>query len=274
MIQENEGMAQVATPSVIQYFNPIRWEQVRPHDVISMRGAENKFYKIDNLLAEHVKVERHARILPWRGIGAAYTSFAAEAFMDEVASQVGVDPVQFRKSLLTENPRGLALIDRVIDMASSSAPAEGRGRGLAFAGYGDTQAAGIAEISVDRKLGDIRVHNVWIAVDAGQVVSPDNAHNQIEGGVLWGVSASLHERITITHGQVDQNNFYDYRLLRNNMAPTVQVHIAENHEKPTQIGEAGNPLVAPAIANAFFAITGRRLRHLPFTPDRMLEALG
>ena len=264
----------VATPSVIEYFNPVRWQQVAPKDIISMRGSENKFYKINNFLAEHVITERHARVLPWRGIGAAYTSFAAEAFMDEVAHKAEVAPLEFRKSLVKDNPRGSALLDKVASMAAAVPPTEGRGRGLAFAGYGDTQAAGIVEISVNRASGAIQVHKVWVAVDAGLVVSPDNTHNQIEGGVLWGVSAALYERITITNGQVDQANFYNYQILRNNMAPKVEVHIAKNNEKPSQVGEAGSPFVAAAIANAFFAITGRRIRHMPFTADRVKEALA
>ncbi len=264
----------VATPSVIEYFNPIRWAQVEPNDIVTMRGAESQFYDIPDFLAEHVKTERQARILPWRGIGAAYTSFAAEAFIDEVATQAGIDPLEFRRSIMADNPRGTALIDRVEQMAAAVPLAEGRGRGFAFAGYGDTQAAGIAEISVNVNSGTIRVHHVWIAVDAGQIISPDNALNQIEGGVLWGVSSALFERVTITNGQVDQENFYNYTILRNNMSPTVDVYVAENNEKPTQIGEAGNPLAPPAIANAFFALTGRRIRHQPFTPDRVREALA
>ncbi|MDJ0919414.1 MAG: molybdopterin-dependent oxidoreductase [Woeseiaceae bacterium] len=264
----------VATPSVIEYFNPIRWAQVDPNDVIAMRGAESKFYNIPDFLAEHVKTERHARILPWRGIGAAYTSFAAEAFLDEVATEAGVDPLDFRRSIMAGNPRGTALIDRVEEMAAAVPLAEGRGRGFAFAGYGDTQAAGIAEISVDESAGTIRVHHVWIAVDAGQIISPDNALNQIEGGVLWGVSSALFERVTITNGQVDQQNFFNYTILRNNQSPKIDVYLDQNNEKPKQVGEAGNPLVPPAIANAFFALTGRRIRHQPLTPDRVREALA
>lgn len=264
----------VATPSVIEYFNPIRWEQVKPNDIISMRGAESKFYGIADFTAEHVITERHARILPWRGIGAAYTSFAAEAFMDEVAEKAGQDPIAFRKRLMDENPRGAHLLDKVEEMAATVPLTEGRARGFAFAGYGETQTAGIAEISVDRDSGEIRVHHVWVAVDAGLIISPDNSHNQIEGGVLFGVSSALYERITITNGEVDQENFYDYQILRNSASPKVDVYIAENDEKPTQIGEAGTPVVTPAVANAFYALTGKRLRHMPFTPDRVLEALG
>ncbi len=275
----NEGVLtawhhRVATPSVIEYFNPIRWQQVTPNDIVSMRGAESKFYAIPDFLAEHVITERHARILPWRGIGAAYTSFAAEAFMDELAVEANKEPLAFRKALMINNPRGKALLDKVNEMATKVPLEEGRARGLAFAGYGDSQSAGIIEISLNTSSGQIRVHNVWIAVDAGQIISPDNSHNQIEGGVLFGVSSSLYERLTITNGQVDQENFYDYNILRNNMAPKIEVFLADSIEEPTQIGETGNPMVAPAIANAFFALTGRRLRHLPFTPDHVLKALS
>ncbi len=264
----------IATPSVIAYFNPIRWEQVKPKDIVSVRGAESKFYGIDDFLAEHVITPREARILPWRGIGAAYTSFAAEAFMDELAEAAGQTPLDFRKSIMANNPRGLALLDKVTAMAGEVPVTEGRSRGLAFAGYGDTQVAGIAEISVDRESGMIRVHHVWAAVDAGLVISPDNALNQIEGGVLFGVSSTLYERITITGGAVDQENFYDYEILRNSASPEIHVHIAESNERPTQVGEAGSPMVTAAVANAFHAATGRRLRHMPFTPDRVLDALA
>lgn len=264
----------VATPSVIEYFNPIRWEQVKPKDIVTMRGAENQFYRIPDFLAEHVKTERQARILPWRGIGASYTSFAAEVFLDEVATELKADPMDFRRAIMLDNPRGTALINRVEEMAKRVPIPQGRSRGFAFAGYGYTQAAGIVEISVDGDSGLMRVHNVWIAVDAGQIISPNNARNQIEGGVLWGVSSALYERVTITNGEVDQENFYNYSILRNNMAPKVEIHLAENHEKPTQIGEAGNPLVAPAIANAFYAATGRRLRHLPMTNANVRAALA
>ncbi len=264
----------VATPSVIAYFNPIRWGQVKPNDVVSMRGAENKFYDFDNFTAEHVITERHARILPWRGIGAAYTSFAAEAFIDEVAAKSGVSPYDLRMKLLRNNPRGTHLLKKVSEMANKVPLKEGRGRGIAFAGYGDTQSAGIVEISVNESAGTIKVHHVWIAVDAGKIISPDNAHNQIEGGVLWGVSASLYERITITNGLVDQENYFNYPILRHDMAPKIEVYIAKNDFKPKQVGEAGNPMVAPAISNALFNITGRRIRHLPFTSDNVKKALS
>ncbi|MEO1462779.1 MAG: molybdopterin cofactor-binding domain-containing protein [Pseudomonadota bacterium] len=264
----------VATPSVIAYFNPLRWSQVEPNDIISMRGSESQFYDIPDFLAEHVITERQARVIPWRGIGASYTSFAAECFMDEVAGAAGRDPFDFRYDLVAHNPRGRALLDRVRAMSNWDRPPEGRGLGLSFAGYGNSMAAGVAEISLDRQSGSISVHRFYAAVDAGLVVAPDNSVNQIEGGIIFGISSALHERITITGGQVNQENFYDYEVLRADQAPEIMVELARNTEPPSGIGEAGTPMVAAAIANAFHALTGARLRHMPFTPDRVRAALA
>lgn len=264
----------VATPSVIAYFNPLRWEQVDPSDIISMRGAESKFYQIDDMLAEHVITERRARLAPWRAIGASYTSFAAEAFMDELAEAAGVDPIAFRMRLLADNPRGRRLLERVAEMADwGRAPGE-TALGVSFAGYGDSMAAGIAEVALDRDSGQISVLRFWAAVDAGLIVSPDNADAQIEGGIVYGLSSALKERITIRNGAVEQNNFYDYEIMRANEVPEITVHIEQSDGPPTGIGEVGTPMTGAAVANAFHALTGRRLRHLPFTPDRVLAALA
>ncbi|MGP1255453.1 MAG: molybdopterin cofactor-binding domain-containing protein [Kiloniellales bacterium] len=265
----------VATPSVIAYFNPLRWQQVDPSDIISMRGAESKFYGIPDFLAEHVITERRARLAPWRAIGAGYTSFAAEAFMDELAEAAGKDPLAFRLELLQENPRGRGLLERVADMAgwSGGAPAN-RAFGLSFAGYGDSMAAGIAEISLDRDSGRIAVHRVWAAVDGGLIVSPDNAQAQVEGGIVYGLGSTLKERITIRNGEVEQNNFYDYEILRANEVPEIEVQFQVSDGPPTGMGEVGTPMTAGAVANAFHALTGKRLRHMPFTPDRVREVLA
>ncbi|MDJ0685108.1 MAG: molybdopterin-dependent oxidoreductase [Alphaproteobacteria bacterium] len=264
----------VAAPSVIAYFNPLRWAQVAPQDVITMRGAESKFYDLGDMRAEHVITERRARLAPWRGIGAAYTSFASEAFMDELAEEAGADPVAFRMALLNENARGRWLIERALEMAEWERPRSETALGLAFAGYGDSMAAGVAEISLDRESGVIAVKRFWATVDAGLIISPNNALAQIEGGVVYGVSSALKERITIKDGEVEQSNFFDYEILRIDETPEIEVDIANVDGPPTSIGEVSTPIVAPAIANAFFALTGRRLRHMPFTPDRVLEALA
>ncbi len=263
----------VATPSVIAYFNPLRWEQVDPSDIISMRGAESGFYKLDHMLAEHVITERGARLAPWRAIGASYTSFAAEAFMDELAEAAGSDPLDFRLKLLEHNPRGRQLLETVAEMASWAGRRPGSGLGLSFAGYGASMAAGIAEVQLDEESGEISVSRFWAAVDAGLIIAPDNALAQVEGGIVFGLGSALKERITIVDGEVEQNNYYDYEIMRANEVPEIALHLQESDGPPTGVGEVGTPMVAAAVANGFYSLTGRRLRHMPFTPDRVRAAL-
>ncbi|WP_147113276.1 xanthine dehydrogenase family protein molybdopterin-binding subunit [Tateyamaria sp. syn59] len=262
----------VATPSVIGFFNPLRWDAVRPNDVISMRGAESKFYGIKDFRADHIIMDRHARLSPYRGIGASYTAFAAEAFMDELAAEAGRDPLDFRLDLVQDNPRGRHLLEKVAEM-SDWRNREGRALGLSFAGYSSSMAAGVAEVEVDPDRGDIQVTRFWAAVDAGFIVSPDNALNQIEGGIVFGISMALSEKIDIENGEVVQENFYDYEVTRAFQTPEIEVYIADVDAPPLGVGEVGTPMVPSAIANAFYAAQGRRLRHMPFTPDRISAVL-
>lgn len=264
----------VAAPSVIAFFNPLRWQQVEPKDIITMRGSESKFYDLPDMLAEHVVTERGARLAPWRGIGASYTSYAAEAFMDELAEAAGADPLAFRLQLLKQNPRGRRLLEQVAEAAGWGREPGETALGLSFAGYGDSMAAGIAEVGLDKESGTIRVPRFWAAVDAGLIVAPENAHAQIEGGIVFGVSSALKELVTIRNGEVQQSNFHDYEILRANEVPEIEIHLEPTAAAPTGIGEVGTPMVAGAIANGFHALTGRRLRHMPFTPERVLAALA
>lgn len=262
----------VATPSVIGFFNPLRWEAAKPNDVISMRGSESKFYGIDNFRADHLIMERHARLAPYRGIGASYTAFAAEAFMDELAEEAGRDPLDFRLDLMAENPRGRHLLEKVAEM-SGWRNREGRALGLSFAGYSSSMAAGVAEVEVDADRGEIRVRKFWAAVDAGLIVTPDNALNQIEGGIIFGISMALSEKIDIENGEVVQSNYWDYEITRAAQVPEIEIYVAEVDAPPIGVGEVGTPMVPSAIANAFHAAKGKRLRHMPFTPDRIDDAL-
>ncbi len=263
----------VATPSVIGFFNPLRWEAARPNDVISMRGAESKFYGIPDFKADHLIMDRHARLSPYRGIGASYTAFAAEAFMDELAEKAGRDPLEFRLDLVADNPRGRHLLEKVADMSGWRDRGD-RALGLAFAGYSSSMAAGVAEVEVDPDAGDIRVTRFWAAIDAGLIVTPDNARNQIEGGIIFGLSMALSEKIDIENGEVVQENFYDYEVTRAFQVPEIDIYVADVDAPPVGVGEVGTPMVAPAIANAFYAAMGKRLRHMPFTPDRVTEVTG
>jgi len=263
----------VATPTVIGFFNPNRWDAVRPNDVISMRGAESKFYGIKDFRADHIITERQARLAPYRGIGAAYTSFAAEIFMDELAEQAGRDPLDFRLDLVDENPRGRHLLEKVAEMSGWRNRGD-RAMGLSFAGYSSSMAAGVAEIEVDATSGEIQIKRFWAAVDAGLIVSPDNAHNQVEGGIIFGISMALTERIDIENGEVIQNNYYDYEITRAYQVPPIDIYFADVDAPPVGVGEVGTPMVSAAIANAFHAAQGRRLRHMPFTPDRVQDAIS
>ncbi len=262
----------VATPSVIGFFNPLRWEAAKPKDVISMRGAESKFYGIKDFRADHIITERHARLSPYRGIGASYTSFAAEAFMDEVAEQAGRDPLDFRMDLLQENPRGRHLLEKVAEMSGWHSRGD-RALGLSFAGYSSSMAAGVAEVEVDTESGEIKVTKFWAAVDAGLIVTPNNALNQIEGGIVFGISMALSEKIDIENGEVVQSNFSDYDVARMHQVPEIEIYMAEVDAPPLGVGELGTPMVPAAIANAFYAAQGKRLRHMPFTMDRVVDVI-
>ena len=262
----------VATPTVIGFFNPLRWEAAQPNDVISMRGAESKFYGIKDFRADHIITERHARLAPYRGIGASYTAFAAECFMDELAEQAGRDPLDFRLDLVTDNPRGRHLLEKVAEMSDWRSRGN-RTLGMSFAGYSSSMAAGVAEVEVDPDSGEISVSRFWAAIDAGLIVTPDNARNQIEGGIAFGISMALSEKIDIENGEVVQENFYDYEVTRAFQMPDLEVYVAEVDTPPVGVGEVGTPMVPSAIANAFHAASGKRLRHMPFTPDRVLQVL-
>ncbi|MCH6578479.1 MAG: xanthine dehydrogenase family protein molybdopterin-binding subunit, partial [Proteobacteria bacterium] len=151
---------------------------------------------------------------------------------------------------------------------------EGRAVGLSMSERSRSLGAGVAEISLDRKSGKIRVHKAWLAIDGGTIVQPDSARRNLESGIIYGLSAVLKERATMKNGIVEQSNFHDYKVLRMAEAPDeLHVEFIDKDTKPTGIGEIGNPWVAAAVANAFHALTGKRLYHMPFTPERVKAAL-
>ena len=219
-------------------------------------------------------VRHGVRTKHWRAVGHGPNMFAIEAFIDDVARGESIDPYQFRRTLLRDAPRAVAVLDEVAEMAGwGESPPSGRARGIAFAERSGSLAAGVAEISVDETSGRIRVHRFWCAVDGGIIVQPDNARAQIEGGIVTGLSSALFERVTVRDGRVEQSNFHDYSILRMSDMPEIDVRFISSREPPMGLGEAGTPLAAGAVANAFAALTGRPLRHMPFSPERVLEAL-
>lgn len=241
-------------------------------DIIFINGAEAPHYAIDNLVSEHVFEPERTRVGAWRGIGAGYTKFAIESVIDEIAHERKMDPVAFRLSIVA-NPRARKAVEKAAEMAEWTRKREGRALGIALAEYNASIAVGVAEISLDRASGRIRVHNYWVSVDAGLPLQPGNIAAQVEGGIVFGLSAALKERITVANGAPQQSNFHDYEVMRMADAPDIRVEVLRSIPNPTHVGELGVPTAAPAVANAFFALTGKRLRHLPFTPARVLEAL-
>ena len=239
-------------------------------------GILNEHYDIPNQFAEWRKVSHGIRLKHWRAVGHGPNKFAIESMIDEIAADQGADPVEFRRQLMAKSPRALATLEKVAAMANWGGPvADGRARGVAFLERSGSLCSGICEISLDRDTGQIRVHHFWNALDAGIVVQPDNVKAQMEGGIIMGISSVLKEQLTIEDGKVQQTNFNDYPILRMDEIPdSVETALIESGEPPQGVGEAGTPLVAGAVANAFFSLTGKRLRHLPFSRERVLQALN
>jgi isoquinoline 1-oxidoreductase beta subunit len=238
-------------------------------------GAANDHYNIPNQLAEWREASNGIRLKHWRAVGHGPNKFAIECALDEIARDQGIDPVAFRRKLMANSPRALATLEKAAEISGwDDETIQGRAKGVAFVEHGSL-GTGICEISLDRDTGIIRVHNFWIALDAGVIVHPDNVRAQMEGGILMGMSSVLKEQITIEEGRVQQTNYNNYQLLRMQDIPdTIETYLIDSEVHPEGVGETATPMVAGAIANAFLKLTGKRLRHLPFTPERVLEVLN
>jgi isoquinoline 1-oxidoreductase beta subunit len=196
-------------------------------------------------------------------VGHSYTCFVIESFIDELAAAAGEDPAAFRQRHLRDSPRHLAALELVLEKSAwQTKPAPGRRRGLAVQAAFGSVVAQVAEVSVTAD-NAIRVHRVTCAVDCGTAINPDIVRQQMEGGILFGLSAALYGEITLEDGAVRESNFHDYRQLRLGDSPAIDVHIVPSTEPPSGVGEPGVPPIAPAVANAVFAVTGQRLRTLP-----------
>jgi len=253
---------------------PPRFKATGGKDYIGARGLDQAFYAIPNALGEYVREERGMRVHAWRGIGSGYNKFAAEAFLDEVAQAAGKDPLEMRLELTKDKPRANAVIKAVAEMSDYKRKRPGHGLGIAFSDYHDTLSAGVAEISLDEKTGKIKVHNYWIAVDPGLVVQPDHVHAQLESAVIYGLSAALIEQFVVKDGMVQATNFDSYPVMRMSEVPEIHTKIVATNNPPSGMGEIGVITVAPAIANAMFQLTGKRLRHLPMTAERVKKTLA
>jgi isoquinoline 1-oxidoreductase beta subunit len=254
--------------------SPPRFQATGGKDYIGARGLDQAFYGIPNVQAEYVREIRGMRVHAWRGIGAGYNKFAAECFLDEVAQAASKDPLALRLELTKDHPRAQAVLKTVAEMSNFKKKRKDRGMGIAFSDYHGTFAAGVAEVSLNRDTGKVKVHNYWVAVDPGLVIQPDHVHAQLESAVVYGLSAALLEELTVKDGAIQQSNFNDYHVLRMSDLPEIHTRIVSTNNPPTGMGEIGVVHVAPAIANALFQLTGKRLRALPMSPDRVKKALA
>jgi isoquinoline 1-oxidoreductase beta subunit len=188
-----------------------------------------------------------------------------------------MDPLEFRRRLLDKTPlaqRARHVIDEVAKMADWTRKRPGRGLGIAYLDYSGTQVAGVAEVSVDRSSGAIRVHDFWCAIDCGIAVHPDNVIAQTESSIVYGLGLALTERITIADGKVEQSNFFNYQVPRMGDAPRIHVKLIPTRNHPTGAGQMATPLVPSAISNAVFQLTGARLRQQPMLAERVKVALA
>jgi len=234
-------------------------------DMASVLGTQLP-YAIDHRHIECHNAPRSLTVSFWRSVGHSHTAFVAESFLDEIAHAAGRDPLALRRDLLAGETRHLAVLERAAREAGwDSPPPAGRARGLAIRQAFGTYVAEVAEVSLDSS-GEIRVHAITCAVDCGFAINPRNVVAQLESAIVYGLSAALGGEITLREGRVEQSNFHDYPVLRADRMPTIAVHIIESGAPPTGVGEAGVPPIAPAVANALFALTGRRLRRLPLQP--------
>ncbi|AMQ87829.1 xanthine dehydrogenase family protein molybdopterin-binding subunit [Marinobacter sp. LQ44] len=233
-----------------------------PKDISAIEGAIEYPYQVQNVTVRHTHTDPGVPITWWRSVGYSHNGFAVETFMDELAHESGEDPLQFRLKMLDAEPRHREVLERAARLADWGQPApEGRARGLAlFKSFG-TYVAQVVEAGIEN--GEIRVYKVICSVDCGQVVNPRIVEDQIEGGILFGLTAALYGEINFDNGEIRQSNFHDYRLMQMHQAPDVVVDIVDSEADPTGVGEPGVPPVIPALGNALFALTGKRQRRLP-----------
>ena len=228
-------------------------------------GSIQLLYDIPAIRVEYIRHEEPVvRTGWWRGVGVTHNNYVVETFIDEIAAASGQDPVAFRRGLLGKSPRARAVLDLAAEKAGWGTPlpsGHGRGVSLLYSGW-DTYVAQVAEVEVTGT-GEIGVRRVVCAVDCGTIINPDTVRAQIESGVVFGIGGALWGEITLKNGRVEQSNFHDYRVLRMNETPSIEVHLVRNLEKPGGMGEPGTAAVAPALANAVFAATGKRIRELP-----------
>jgi isoquinoline 1-oxidoreductase beta subunit len=256
----------VTSPSITARASP---SVTDPFDSV-VEAALNCPYAVPNFALTYTRREIGIDVGYMRSVSHAPNCFAIESFMDELAAAAGRDPVEFRLGMLSSKPRHAHVLKTCAERAGWGRPAPGRHRGVAFMEGYSTQIAQIAEVSVDD--GRLTVHRITCVVDCGQMINPRIVESQIESGIVFGLTAALWGDVTLVAGRVQQGNFNSYRLLRGNEMPELDVHLVESDAPPGGIGEPAVPPVAPAICNALFAATGKRLRALPIAGQSLSKA--
>ena len=252
----------VVSTSTMQRFEAVFGPLPNGLDIDAVDSAANIAYAIPNVHTGWVNADLGVPVGFWRSVGNSQNGFFAEGFVDELAHAAGADPYEFRRGLLANAPRHLGVLELAATKAGWGTPlTAGRARGIAVVKSFESYVAEVAEVSIEN--GKVRVHRVVCAIDCGVVVNPDIVAAQLESAVVFGLTAALYGNITIDNGAVVQGNFDTYPMLRINEMPVVEVHIVPSTEKSTGVGEPGTPPIAPAVVNALYALTGKRLRTLP-----------
>src|SRR6266704_3125710 len=264
----------VACDEITAFQDPVRYKGGGEKDFLAMAGSELRTYDIPNRLSEQLPQETGIRTSSLRGIGFGPNKFATEAFLDEIAAQHHLDPVELRLQLLRNTPRGQAVIREVVRMSDYRRARPGRGLGFSFIDYSGTMVAAVAEVSIDKSRGKVTVHEFWLALDPGIAVQPDNVIAQTESSIVYGLGLALTERISFKDGAVQQSNLLDYGVPRIHDIPELHIKLMSTPNRPTGAGQMATPVVAPAISSAVFAASGARVRHTPFLPERVLKAMA
>lgn len=259
----------VTGPSILAHWLPPAFKNGIDSDAVD--GAVDNPYSVENVLVEYI---RHENVVPfsfWRGVGPNSTVFSVESFLDMIAHKTQVDPVEFRRGMLEKDSRQLRVLNAAAAKAGWGTPAPASafgpriGRGVSLMHAFGSFLACVADVAIADS-GDVRVTRVVVAADVGRIINPDTVVAQIQGGVTFGITTVLHNRITIAGGRVQQSNFNDYRLIRIDEMPTIEVELLASTEKSGGIGEPGTVIVQPAVANAVFAATGLQQTRMPIDP--------
>jgi len=265
------GKATVFTQHLVQQSLMKRLGSLPPPgvDFISLEGAANLPYDLPNIKVEYTEQDPGIPFGFWRSVGASFQGFAVEAFIDELATTAGKDPYEFRRDLLGKAPRHLAALNLAAEKAGWGKPLpQGRARGIAVMECFGSILAQVTEVSVDAK-GAVKVHRVVCSVDTGWVINPDTIAQQMEGGIIYGLTAALKGEITIQNGRVTQRHFNDYQMIRHPEMPRIEVHIVPSTAEPGGIGEPSTALAAGSLVNAIYAATGKRVYRLPIKPETL-----